>query len=166
MGRVTVEPPRDPVERAPVSGAPGASDGERHISWRHCLIGWIAGEAVLLVTANLALAVANRYFGGTGDSVDGGIVGVSTFVAVIIGGFIAARLAGRWGVYQGTMVAIGFIVASIVYQFVQEATVVHQSLSSGANSPPNLGPMRIDNVISGDLLALFGGSFGGWLARR
>ena len=145
MGRVTVEPPRDPVERAPVSGAPGASDGERHISWRHCLIGWIAGEAVLLVTANLALAVANRYFGGTGDSVDGGIVGVSTFVAVIIG---------------------GFIVASIVYQFVQEATVVHQSLSSGANSPPNLGPMRIDNVISGDLLALFGGSFGGWLARR
>jgi hypothetical protein len=26
--------------------------------------------------------------------------------------------------------------------------------------------MRMDNVISGDLLALFGGSFGGWIARR
>ena len=163
---MSIEAPRPPAERRPVPGAPGAGDGGRHISWRHCLLGWIVGEVVLLVTANAALAVANRFFGGTGDRVDGGIVGVATFIAVIVGGFIAARLAGRWGIYQGTVVAIGFIVASIVYQFVQEASLVHQSLSSGANSPPNLGPMRIDNVISGDLLALFGGSFGGWLARR
>jgi len=75
-------------------------------------------------------------------------------------------MAGRWGIYQGIVVAVGFILVSVVYQFVQEATVVHQALTSGSRSLVDLGPMRIDNVISGDLLVLFGGSFGGWLSRR
>jgi hypothetical protein len=30
----------------------------------------------------------------------------------------------------------------------------------------DLGPMRIDQVITGDLLALTGGFIGGFLARR
>lgn len=161
----TVERPRPPVGEQPRQDADDAGD-ERHISWRHCLIGWVIGEAILLIVSNAALDVSNALFGGTGSRADGGIVGVSSFLAVIAGGYIAARLAGRWGIYQGTVVAIGFILVGVVYQFVQEASVVHQSLSSGSRSLVDLGPMRIDNVISGDLLALFGGSFGGWLARR
>lgn len=119
-----------------------------------------------MVLTNGGLDLANWAFGGLGDRVDGGIVGVSTFVAVIVGGFVAARLAGRWGIYQGIVVAVGFIAVSVVYQFVQEASLVHQSLSRGSHTLVDLGPMRIDNVVSGDLLVLFGGSFGGWLARR
>jgi hypothetical protein len=157
------------VERSrprPVAQAPGASGSERHISWRHCLLGTVVGEALLLILSNAGIGVANFAFGGTGDRADGGIVGVATFVAVIVGGFIAARMAGRWGIYQGIVVAVGFILVSVVYQFVQEATVVHQALTSGSRSLVDLGPMRIDNIISGDLLVLFGGSFGGWLSRR
>lgn len=115
---------------------------------------------------NGGLDLANWAFGGLGDRIDGGIVGVGTFVAVIAGGYLAGRLAGRWEIYQGIVVAIGFIVVSVVYQFVQEASIVHQALAGGSRTLVDLGPMRIDNVVSGDLLVLFGGSFGGWLARR
>ena len=146
-------------ERRPVAGAPGASDSGNHIAWRACLANMPAMPPTLL------LDLANALFGPT-EKLDGGIVGVGSFLAVIAGGFVAARLAGRWGLYQGTVVGIGFIVVSVAVQFGQEASIVHQSLSSGAHHIVDLGPMRMDNVISGDLLALFGGSFGGWMARR
>ncbi|TMD96284.1 MAG: hypothetical protein E6I76_08180 [Chloroflexi bacterium] len=152
-------------ERRPVAGAPGASDSGNHIAWRACLAGLLLGELVLLVLTNGGLDLANALFGPT-EKLDGGIVGVGSFLAVIAGGFVAARLAGRWGLYQGTVVGIGFIVVSVAVQFGQEASIVHQSLSSGAHHIVDLGPMRMDNVISGDLVALFGGSFGGWMARR
>jgi hypothetical protein len=152
-------------ERRPIAGAPGASDAGNHIVWRACFAGLVAGELVLLVLTNGGLDLANALFGPT-EKLDGGIVGVGSFLAVILGGFVAARLAGRWGLYQGTVVGIGFIVVSVIVQFAQEASIVHQSLSSGAHHIVDLGPMRMDNVITGDLLALFGGSFGGWIARR
>ena len=140
-------------ERRPVAGAPGASDAGNHIAWRACLAGLLLGELVLLVLTNGGLDLANALFGPT-QKLDGGIVGVGSFLAVIAGGFVAARLAGRWGLYQGTVVGIGFIVVSVAVQFGQEASIVHQSLSSGAHHIVDLGPMRMDNVISGDLLAL------------
>jgi hypothetical protein len=153
-------------ERRPVAGAPGASDAGNHIAWRACLAGLLLGELVLLVLTNAGLDLANAAFGPT-ERLDGGIIGVGSFVAVILGGFCAARLAGRWGLYQGTVVGIGFIVVAVIVQFVQEASAVHASLSAGnVHHILDLGPMRMDNVISGDLLALFGGSFGGWIARR
>ncbi|HEV3123105.1 MAG TPA: hypothetical protein VG266_00840 [Candidatus Dormibacteraeota bacterium] len=159
----SVKPAR-PTPR-PTSGAPGAADAGGHISWRHCLIGWVVGEALLLLIANVGLDLANAAFGGT-DRADGGIVGVASFVAVIVGGFVAARLAGQWGMYQGVVVAIGFIATGALYQFAVEASLVHTALTTGSHNLVDLGPMRIDNVVSGDLLALFGGSVGGLLARR
>jgi hypothetical protein len=153
------------TERRPIAGAPGASDAGNHIAWRACFAGLLLGEVVLLVLTNGGLDLASALFGPT-ERLDGGIVGVGSFLAVILGGFAAARLAGRWGLYQGTVVGIGFILVSVIVQFAQEASIVHASLSSGAHHIVDLGPMRMDNVISGDLLALFGGSFGGWIARR
>jgi hypothetical protein len=149
-----------------VSGAPGADDAGNHIAWRACLAGVLVGELLLLLLTNGGLDLANAFFGPT-QRLDGGIIGVGSFIAVIVGGYLAARLAGRWGLYQGTVVGIGFIVVAVVVQFVQEASTVHASLSvPNVHHIVDLGPMRMDNVISGDLLALFGGSFGGWLARR
>lgn len=162
----TPKRPSPQVRRSPVAGAPGVDDGARHISWRHCFVGWLVGEALLLLLANGGLDLANVAFGGTGDRADGGIVGVSSFVAVIVGGFVAARLAGQWGLYQGVVVAVGFIATGALYQFAVEASLVHTALTTGSHNLVDLGPMRIDNVVSGDLLALFGGSVGGLLARR
>ncbi|MBV8528576.1 MAG: hypothetical protein JOZ75_09695, partial [Candidatus Dormibacteraeota bacterium] len=66
------------------------------IAWGWVLVGLIAGEALLLLLSNLGNLIANKAFGESGASAaDGGIVGVSTLVAVIVGGYIAAKKAGR-----------------------------------------------------------------------
>lgn len=147
---------------APVAGRPGASDAQRTLSWRSIGIGLLAGEAVLFLLGNVGLGAANAVFGGT-DRADGGVVGMASFLAVIIGGFVAARLAGRFGLYQGMWVGAGFIAVGAVTQFLIEANVVHSALQSGTHQLIDLGPMSMGNLVSGDLLALFGSSFGGWL---
>jgi hypothetical protein len=91
---------------------------------------------------------------------------VSTLLAVLFGGFLAARLAGRFGLYQGVVVGAGFIAVGAVFQFAQEAQIVHSSLASGTHTLVDLGPMSMGNLISGDMLALVGGSIGGLLSRR
>ena len=145
----------------------GQATGIRTIAWGWCVAGLIAGEFVLLLLSNLGNLVANKAFGPNGAATaDGGIVGVSTLIAVILGGYIAARKANRFGLYQGIVVAIGFIVWGAAYQFFTEATTVASSLHSGTHTLVDLGPMNLGNVFSGDLLALFGGSVGGLLSGK
>jgi hypothetical protein len=154
--------------RVPQRQAVSATQAERgQISWRSCVVGLIAGEVTLFVLSNLGLGVANAAFGNGGfQSADGGIVGVSTFLAVLLGGYLAARLAGRLGLYQGVVVGAGFIAIGALFQFAQEASIVHSSLASGTHTLVDLGPMSMGNLISGDMLALVGGSIGGLLSRR
>lgn len=158
------KPARPTAPRQAVS----ATQPERgQISWRSCVVGLVAGELALFVLSNVGLGVANAAFGSAGfQSADGGIVGVSTFLAVLLGGYVAARLAGRFGLYQGVVVGAGFIAIGAFFQFAQEASIVHSSLASGTHTLVDLGPMSMGNLISGDMLALVGGSIGGLLARR
>ncbi len=153
---------------APGRQGAGTAEVERgQVSWRSCLVGLLAGEVLLFVLSNVALGVANAAFGSAGfHSADGGIVGVSTFLAVFFGGFLAARLAGRFGLYQGVVVGAGFIAVGAIFQFAQEAQIVHSSLASGTHTLVDLGPMSMGNLISGDMLALVGGSIGGLFSRR
>jgi hypothetical protein len=131
------------------------------------MIGLAAGEAMLFLLSNVGLGVANAAFGNAGfRTADGGIVGVSTLLAVLFGGYLAARLAGRFGLYQGVVVGAGFIAVGAIFQFAQEAQIVHSSLASGTHTLVDLGPMSMGNLISGDMLALVGGSIGGLLSRR
>jgi hypothetical protein len=137
------------------------------VSWRSCLIGLLAGEVLLFVLSNVGLGIANAAFGASGfKTVDGGVVGVSTFLAVFFGGFLAARLANRFGLYQGVVVGAGFIAVGAIFQFAQEAQIVHSSLTSGTHTLVDLGPMSMGNLLSGDMLALVGGSIGGLFSRR
>jgi hypothetical protein len=151
---------------APRAAAPVAADTPvgRSISWLHCLAGLLAGEALLLVLSNVALGISNAAFGG--DSLDGSIVGISSLLAVIGGGYLAARLAGRFELYQGIVVGVGFIIVGAVFQFLQEASIVHTALGTGSHYLVDLGPMSMGSLISGDFLALFGGSIGGLFAAR
>ena len=154
--------------------APGArptdqteAAGKLKIAWGWCFVGLLAGEALLLVLSNLGNLVANKAFGANGASAaDGGIVGVSTLIAVIFGAYLAARKAGRQGLFQGIVVAIGFIVWGAVFQFMTEASTVAGSLSNANHTLVDLGPMNLGNVFAGDLLALFGGSVGGLLSGK
>src|SRR5207237_1121633 len=132
----------------------------RSIAWRPCLIGWVVGEVLLLVLSNLGLRGADLAFGSS-DRIDGGIVGVATLLSVMAGGFLAARMAGRFGLYQGIVVAIGFILVGAIFQFLQEASLVDLSLKNSSHTLINLGPMNLGDLMSNDLLALFAGSVGG-----
>jgi hypothetical protein len=145
--------------------APAATYSGHTISWRHCLLGLVVGEIALLVISNVALIATNAAFGGT-DNIDGGVVGVSTLLAVILGGWLAAKLAGRFGLYQGIVVAIGFIAVGAIYTFFQESSIIATSLSTNSHHLIDLGPMDLGNLFSGDLLALFGGSVGGLLSGK
>lgn len=163
-GTSLLEAPRPArAERAePEDGRVGAS-----ISWRHCFVGLAVGELLLFLLSDGGLALANVAFGPSGrDKLDGGIVGMATFMAVLVGAYLAARLARRTELYQGTVVAIGFIIIGAMFQFGQEASAVHTSVTSGNHTLIDLGPMNLGNVFSGDLLALVSGSIGGLLARR
>jgi hypothetical protein len=135
------------------------------ISWRHCLLGLVVGEVALLVISNVALIATNAAFGST-DNIDGGVVGVATLLSVILGGWLAAKLAGRFGLYQGIVVAIGFIAVGAIYTFFQESSIIASSLSTNSHHLIDLGPMDLGNLFSGDLLALFGGSVGGLLSGK
>ena len=145
--------------------APAAVHTGHTISWRHCLLGLVVGEIALLVISNAGLIATNAAFGSTG-SIDGGVVGVSTLIAVIFGGWLAAKLAGRFGLYQGIVVAIGFIAVGAIYTFFQESSTIASSLATNSHHLIDLGPMDLGNLFSGDLLALFGGSVGGLLSGK
>ena len=147
------------------SPAPAAVYSGRAISWRHCLVGLLVGEIALLVISNAGLIAANAAFGSSG-SLDGGVVGMATLLAVILGGWLAARLAGRFGLYQGIVVAVGFIAVGAIYTFFQESSTIAASLSTNSHHLIDLGPMDMGNVFSGDLLALFGGTVGGLLSGK
>jgi hypothetical protein len=158
-------PDRSRAPAAPVVAE--AATGRRTISWLHCLIGFLVGEVILLVVSNLGLIAANAAFGSAGlQQADGGIVGVSSLVAVIAGAYLAARLAGHHGLYQGIVVACGFIAFGAIFQFLNEAGAVATSLSAGGHKLIDLGPMDMGSVVSGDLLALFGGTVGGLLSGK
>jgi hypothetical protein len=141
----------------PAPAAPANLYSGHTISWRHCLLG--------LLISNVALIATNAAFGGT-DNIDGGVVGVSTLLAVILGGWLAAKLAGRFGLYQGIVVAIGFIAVGAIYTFFQESSIIAASLATNSHHLIDLGPMDLGNLFSGDLLALFGGSVGGLLSGK
>lgn len=166
--RPAVKPTSADAERGgarPGNGSVALAEGGQ-VSWRSCAVGLFAGELLLFVLSNVSLAVANAAFGNAGfRSADGGIVGLATFLAVLFGGYLAARLAGRFGLYQGVVVGIGFIIVGALFQFGQEASIVHSSLASGTHTLIDLGPMSMGNLITGDMLALVGGSIGGLLSR-
>lgn len=145
----------------PVAAQPRAIS----IGWRYCLLGLVVGEILLFILGDGGLALANRLWGNSGG-IDGGIVGTASLLAVMAGAYLAARLAGRCGIWQGIVVGIGFIAVSAVFQFVQEAVVVHQSLTGGGNVLVDLGPMDMGSLMSGDLLALVGGTIGGLLSGK
>jgi hypothetical protein len=164
-GTATLEAPPRPAPPRGDATPPDAAGG--NVSWRHCLVGLVVGELILLLLSDGGSALANLAFGSDGrDRIDGGIVGMATFLGVLGGAYLAARLAGRFELYQGTVVAVGFIIVGALFEFGQEANAVHTSLSSGTHTLIDLGPMNMGGLISGDLLALVGGSIGGLLARR
>lgn len=80
------------------------------------------------------------------------------FVALIVGGFAAARLAGRTGLAHGMAVAIAFIIGATAVQ-----GWVEMNLAT-AEGPGAVGSIDLGSLIVADLVHLSAGTLGGWLA--
>ena len=129
-----------------------------------CLIGLGVGLVALLLLTNGGLALAD--FGKGSGPYDAVITLMGRFLAVAIGAYTAARVAGRGGMWQGITVAGGFIAVGAVFQFLQEAAIVHASITSGSHNLVDLGPMNMGSLMTGDLVLLLGGSLGGLLSGK
>jgi hypothetical protein len=80
------------------------------------------------------------------------------FLALMVGGYVAGRLAGRVGVMQGVAVAVLFIVVAASVKAWWEIDLASRF------GPQVLGPMDMGGLILGDLVHLTGACVGGWLA--
>jgi hypothetical protein len=80
------------------------------------------------------------------------------FLALVAGGYVAGRLAGRVGVMQGMAVAVLFILVAASYKAWVEIDLATKY------GPHVLGPMDMGGLVLGDLIHLTGAWVGGWLS--
>ncbi|MCC7106414.1 MAG: hypothetical protein IT307_14855, partial [Chloroflexi bacterium] len=74
------------------------------IRWRAVLVGFLV--------ASLLASVLGMIAKSAGVAEDSGPLASIEFAALIVGGFVAGRLAGQFGMIQGVAVAAGFILVS------------------------------------------------------
>ncbi len=120
---------------------------ERRVDWRAVAIGF---AATALAQAALAVMLLAQH------PDDGVLQMAGVFAAVVVGGFVAGKLAGRHGAWNGMLVAVVFILAGALSRSVAE-----QQLARLTG-----GPLHMGGVIFTDVVQLAGGTLGGWLARR
>ncbi|MFY9615002.1 MAG: hypothetical protein WAT58_06345 [Candidatus Dormiibacterota bacterium] len=137
-----------PPGRVEIKGDPAFF---RRINYRAVLAGLAVAMAVYV-----ALSYALALLGGTGDGV-AAYFGVSA-VAMFAGGLSAGMIEPKYGVLNGPLVAVVFILVTFVLTFFNELQQVK------IVGPLGLGPMRVDKVFATDLPQLFFSSLGGWTA--
>jgi hypothetical protein len=120
------------------------------IRWRAVLLGFVV--AALL---GIALGTAARQFAGVENL---GTLASLEFLALLIGGYVAGRLSGQFGVMQGVAVAVLFILVAASVKAWWEIDLATKY------GPQVLGPMDMGGLILGDLIHLTGACVGGWLA--
>jgi hypothetical protein len=82
------------------------------------------------------------------------------FVALVLGGYVAGHLVGRYHVFHGALAAVVYIFVTVTINAIREAPVARQ-LGMGALAPIDLIELTITDVV-----AMVGASCGGWLASR
>lgn len=80
------------------------------------------------------------------------------FVALVLAGFVAGHLVGRWHAFNGALAAVAYIFVVATVTAVREIGVARQ-LGTLA-----LGPIDYVQLALGDFVALSGATIGGWLA--
>ena len=120
------------------------------ISWRGVAAGFLAAAALAAILGALGSRAGLEANPGAAASLE--------LVALLAGGYVAGRVAGRVGVIQGLAVAVIFIlIAASVKAWVEIDLATRYG-------PHVLGPMDMGGLILGDLVHLVGACAGGWLA--
>lgn len=131
--------------------------GDQRKSSLTSMLDWKAIALGFGVAAALGVG-AGVVGGGLGLEGHLGAYAATEFVALMVGGYVAARVAGRVGVMQALAVAVIFIVISASVKAWVEIDL------AGRFGPGVLGPMDMGGLVLGDLIHLVGAWAGGWLA--
>lgn len=83
---------------------------------------------------------------------------VEDFLALVLAGFVAGHLAGRWRLLHGALSASLYILVLATVVAAREAALSRQ-LGLSALPPLDFGPLFLSDVA-----ALIGGTLGAWLS--
>jgi len=120
------------------------------IDWRAVGLGFLTAVLVAVTLGIIGGRLGLEGHLGTAASLE--------FLALLAGGYVAGRWAGRVGVIQAIAVAIIFIlIAASIKAWVE----IDLATRFG---PHVLGPMDMGGMVLGDLVHLLGAGAGGWLA--
>jgi hypothetical protein len=120
------------------------------LNWRAVMLGFLTAVAL-----GLALGAVGARSGLENNL---GAAASLEFIALLAGGYVAGRLAGRVGVIHGMAVAVIFILVSASIKAWVEIDLATRY------GPGVLGPMDMGGLILGDLVHLIGACAGGWVA--
>jgi hypothetical protein len=85
---------------------------------------------------------------------------LAVFGALIVGGYVAGHLAGRFHVFNGALASVLYIFVTVTLNALREAPLAREY---GLNALP---PIDLVQLTITDVLAMTGASWGGWLAGR
>ena len=85
---------------------------------------------------------------------------VAQFLALVLAGYVAGHLVGRWHALYGALAAVAYIFVTVTVSSVREVAVARQ-LGLAA-----LPPIDFLQLALTDIVAMTGASCGGWLAAR
>lgn len=124
----------------------------RRINYPAVAAGFVAAMVVYLVLGSLLVTP-----GGQLAQNSGAYFAVSV-VAMFVGGLTAGMIEPKYGVLNGPLVAVIYIMVGFVLTFNSELVRVK------VVGPLGLGPMRVDRVFAADVPQLFFASLGGYVA--
>ena len=124
----------------------------RRINYAAVAAGFIAAMAVYLVLGSLLVTPSGQLAGNSGA-----YFAVSV-LAMFVGGLTAGMIEPKYGVLNGPLVAVIYIMVGFVVTFNAELARVK------IVGPLGLGPMRVDRVFAADVPQLFFASLGGYVA--
>lgn len=155
-------------------------------SWASVSIGWLAALGAVLILSGLVSAVVGAIlavlgFGGGAGAGSVGLVGVlvTLFLAFLVGGYGAGRMAGRQGTRHGFLVALLALIITLVLALL--GGVTGPGLANNTQGvalpgvPSDIAQQGLGTVLTlGGVLALLlpfvagaiGGSWGESTGRR
>jgi hypothetical protein len=117
----------------------------------------VAAGIAVAMAIYLLLGALVQAPGGALASQSGAYFAVSV-VAMYAGGLTAGMIEPKYGVLNGPLVAVVYILVSFLVTFFHELQLVK------VVGPLGLGPMRVDRVFAADIPQLFFSTLGGYTA--
>jgi putative membrane protein (TIGR04086 family) len=140
-------------------------------SWTSVLGGWIATIGAAALVAPAVAAILGQSSVGPNDIAPAVPVVIGIFVAYLIGGYVAGRMAGYRTSWHGMMTAFFSLLVLLVVALLGYAADRGIFAASGVNSLADLVPgardLNADNIGNaltfGALLGFLAAIFAGWL---